>query len=236
MSHINPLPAANLPTGRGGAGGGSSSTGQSTASASPGSVAQLTQAGQDLAKLYQVGQPATPDGQPAAGASAPTSGNASLASSTGDGGGIGPAPGAVLSAASNFSSAISFSQAGQLFSQLNNLAETNPSEFQAVTQQMAQQMQSMSYSASGPVQQAMASLASTLQSASKTGSASGLTLQSRNRGGVASLYNRSAQPVSTATLFGSVTAGSGGQTAETLSAAMNLLAEAHLSATTAVSG
>jgi hypothetical protein len=66
------------------------------------------------------------------------------------------------------------SQEGQLFSQLQSLATTNPAEFKQVTATIAKQLQQAASQQTGSSATALTNLAAKFQQASQTGSASGL--------------------------------------------------------------
>jgi len=66
------------------------------------------------------------------------------------------------------------SQAGQLFSQLQSLATSNPSEFKQVTAAISQQLTQAASQQTGSAATALTNLAKKFQEASQTGSAAGL--------------------------------------------------------------
>lgn len=72
---------------------------------------------------------------------------------------------------------VDVSQPGQLLSQLQNLAQTDPAQFKQVTANIAQQLQQAASSATGKQAEVLNDLAARFQSASQSGKASDLTPQ-----------------------------------------------------------
>lgn len=76
----------------------------------------------------------------------------------------------------------SFSSLSQLFSQLQQLATSNPSEFQSVTAQLSSQLSQLASQSSGSDAQFYSALANNFENASRTGDASDLSVPSSSSG------------------------------------------------------
>lgn len=64
---------------------------------------------------------------------------------------------------------VDLSEAAQLFSKLQNLSQTNPSQFKQLTSQISSQLQTAAQSATGSAQSFLSTLSTEFQSASQTG-------------------------------------------------------------------
>ena len=80
-----------------------------------------------------------------------------------------PKPGSIAPTSGGVSTA-TISTPGQLFSDLQQLSQTNPTQFKAVASQLAASFQSAAGQATGPDAQALSSLADRFNQAAQTGS------------------------------------------------------------------
>jgi hypothetical protein len=92
-------------------------------------------------------------------------------------------PGSSTTSPVDSSGSVDLSQAAQFFSKLQNLAETNSTQFKQLTAQIASQLQADAQNATGSEQSFLTNLSNQFSTASQTGSASALQPQAAQTGG-----------------------------------------------------
>jgi hypothetical protein len=78
---------------------------------------------------------------------------------------------------------VDLSQAAQVFSKLQNLSQSNPTQFQQLTAKISSQLQTEAQSATGSASTFLSDLANQFQTASQTGNTSSLQPQTASPGG-----------------------------------------------------
>jgi hypothetical protein len=78
---------------------------------------------------------------------------------------------------------VDLSQAAQVFSKLQNLSQSNPTQFKQLTAKISSQLQTEAQSATGSASTFLSDLANQFQTASQTGNTSSLQPQTASPGG-----------------------------------------------------